>query len=392
MTLATLLNAPHAELAERGLLHTPREIAQQADTWPGTVARVRELGPRLSDALDGLGLGTAHAPGVILLGAGSSDYVGRSLSHELRRRWGCTVEVVPTTDFATHEQSLLLPQLPYVSVSFSRSGRSPESVLAAERMLERKPYAPQLLVTCDAGGTMAERLAQRPRALTLLLDDAVNDRSLAMTSSYSNMLIAGLGLAHHAALDELEQLVGSLAEAWRRLLVDADGLAEQLAGRSFSKVYCLGSGPLYGVARESALKLLELTAGRVNSASETFLGVRHGPLSALDGKALVVAFVSSEPRVRKFELDLLRELTQKRLAAETVVLAQRPEPELAATASHLLSVELAATVPDDFLTPVMVLFGQLLGLYGSIAHGLEPDAPSPDGVINRVVAGVKMHA
>jgi tagatose-6-phosphate ketose/aldose isomerase len=265
-------------------------------------------------------------------------------------------------------------------------------VLALEHLLARTPSAPQLVVTCDQAGAMASRLAEHPRALTLLLDDAVNDRGLAMTSSYSNMVLAGLAFAHYRELDWFEEVVQVLGSAWRKLLGTADALAEQLAGRSFSKVYYLGSGALNGVARESALKLLELTAGRVSSGSESFLGVRHGPLSALDGKALLVALVSSDPRVRRYELDLLCEVRHKGLAEETVVIAQHPEPGLRDTASFVLDIDVPGPVADDHLAPVMVLFGQLLGMYSSLAHGLRPDAPSPDGVINRVVSGVEMHA
>jgi tagatose-6-phosphate ketose/aldose isomerase len=392
MTLAQLLGTPADEQAQRGIVHTPREIAQQPTTWLDTAKRAVAFGPKLKAALDPLGLGGPRAPHVLLLGAGTSDFVGRSLQNELRSRWGCVVEAVPTTDFATHEQRLLVAGARYVSVSFSRSGKSPESVLAAEHLLNRRPGAPQLMVTCDADGAMAGKLSQHPQALTLLLDDAVNDRGLAMTSSYTNMVLAGLAFAHYRDLGGFERIASALAEAWRGLVDAADLLAERLAARSFSRVYYLGSGALNGVARESALKLLELTAGRVSSGSESFLGIRHGPLSALDGKALLVGLVSSDARVRRYELDLLREVQQKKLAEEVVVIAQRPEAELRAVASAVLEVELAEQVSDDHLAPVMVLFGQLLGLYSSLAQGLKPDAPSPGGVINRVVAGVEMHA
>jgi tagatose-6-phosphate ketose/aldose isomerase len=193
-------------------------------------------------------------------------------------------------------------------------------------------------------------------------------------------------------LARFEEVLLAIASAWKRLAVVADVLAEQLANRPFSKVMFLGSGPLNGVARESALKLLELTAGRVSSGSESFLGVRHGPLSAFDGKLLLVALVSSDPRVRRYELDVLREIRKKRLAAETVVIAQNPEPELRELGSTTLSLDVPHQVADDHLAPVMVLFGQLLGLHSSLAQGLRPDAPSPDGVIHRVVTGVEMHA
>ncbi len=390
MTLAKLLSAPKSELSAKGLLHTPLEIAQQPITWVETLRRVRALERPLSTTLLGAFRG-AVKPHVLLLGAGTSDFVGRSIVHLLRQRWQCTVEVVPTTDFVTHEPQLMLDGAPYMSVSFSRSGRSPESVLALERMLARRPSLPQLVVTCDAEGTMT-KLASSPNGFGILLDDAVNDRGLAMTSSYSNMVVAGLALAHWNDLARFEDTLLAVTTAWKHLATTADALAEQLANRPFSKVHYLGSGALNGVARESALKLLELTAGKVTSTAETFLGVRHGPLSAFDGKCLVVALVSSDPRVRRYELDVLREIGHKRLAAHTVVIAQNPDQELRQLASATLGIELSLQVADDHLAPLMVLFGQLLGLHSSLAHGLRPDAPSPDGVIQRVVSGVEMHA
>jgi tagatose-6-phosphate ketose/aldose isomerase len=391
MTLAKLLNAPKSELSLRGTLHTPLEIAQQPITWNETLRRVRALEPELALKLRRSLRGETQ-PHVVLLGAGTSDFVGRSVAHLLRTRWRCPVEVIPTTDFVTHEKSLLVDGAPYLSISFSRSGRSPESVAALERLLARAPATPQLIVTCDAEGTMAKRLSTHPNALTLLLDDAVNDRGLAMTSSYTNLVVAGLALSHWNDLARFEEILHAVAAAWKRLCVVADVLAEQLAQRDFSRVYFLGSGALNGVARESALKLLELTAGRVPSGSETFLGVRHGPLSAFDGKGLLVALVSSDARVRRYELDVLREIQTKRLAAETVIIAQNPQPELRQVGNVTLNVEVPYQVADDHLAPVMVLFGQLLGLHSCLAHGLSPDAPSPDGVIQRVVSGVEIHA
>jgi tagatose-6-phosphate ketose/aldose isomerase len=38
-----------------------------------------------------------------------------------------------------------------------------------------------------------------------------------------------------------------------------------------------------------------------------------------------------------------------------------------------------------------VVVGQLLGYYASLAHGLNPDAPSVSGNIHRVVEGVTIY-
>ena len=48
--------------------------------------------------------------------------------------------------------------------------------------------------------------------------------------------------------------------------------------------------------------------------------------------------------------------------------------------------------PDDLRTPFEILIPQLLGYHLSLRMGLNPDNPSPEGVISRVVQGVKIHS
>jgi tagatose-6-phosphate ketose/aldose isomerase len=46
---------------------------------------------------------------------------------------------------------------------------------------------------------------------------------------------------------------------------------------------------------------------------------------------------------------------------------------------------------DALRTPYEILGPQLIGYHLSLRIGLNPDNPSPDGVINRVVQGVTIH-
>ncbi len=78
----------------------------------------------------------------------------------------------------------------------------------------------------------------------------------------------------------------------------------------------LGSSSRFGGARETALKILEMCAGRVASVCETYLGLRHGPMSFLDKNTVVVCYLSSDRTRRNYELDLLREIDQKQLRGE----------------------------------------------------------------------------
>ena len=160
----------------------------------------------------------------------------------------------------------------------------------------------------------------------------------------------------------------------------------------FKKICFLGTGALHGVAVESALKVLELTAGRIVSFSETFLGVRHGPLSAIGQGTLVVGFVSGEPGRRSYELDLLEEVREKKLAKGVVIIAPKVslnDKKIMGKIGAVMPLELA--VADCYRPPVDVFIGQLLGLFASIKLWLEPDTPSPGGAISRVVSKVRIY-
>jgi tagatose-6-phosphate ketose/aldose isomerase len=57
------------------------------------------------------------------------------------------------------------------------------------------------------------------------------------------------------------------------------GRLAELAKAPFRRVLFLGSGSHFAGAREAALKMLEMTTGRVSTMGESNLGLRHGPMS-----------------------------------------------------------------------------------------------------------------
>jgi tagatose-6-phosphate ketose/aldose isomerase len=226
----------------------------------------------------------------------------------------------------------------------------------------------------------------------VILDDQVNDKGLAMTSSFTNMVVAGQCLAHLQDLANYGLVLDKLIQAAQKFLPPAAELTEQLVADGFAKICFLGTGPLRGVAVESALKVLELTAGRIVTFSESFLGVRHGPLSAIDNETIVVAFVSRDLQRRSYELDLLEEVREKKLARNIVVIAPALAPDdrrRLGNTDVVLSENIS--VPDYYRPPVDVFVGQLLGLFSSIKLGLQPDTPSPSGAISRVVSKVRIY-
>lgn len=390
--LSKLLNLPEPEKMQRGLAHTPAEIAQQPETWLDTLQLFRNQHAEIVTFLQSAGISKTDCNlTAFLVGAGTSDYIGQSLTHLLRKHWQCEVIAVASTDLLTHMDELLLPGRKYLWISFSRSGESPEGVAVIERACEHRPDIHHLVISCNENGRMVVENASRPQVLALSLSDAVNDRGLAMTSSFSNMVIFGHCLAHMRDLDRYEPILLKMVTAASGFLPRAADHASSLAKEEYGRACFIASGPLKAVAKESALKLLELTAGKILTMSESALGLRHGPMAALDEDTLLVCFLSGDKLVRAYEKDLLREIGSKRLAGSRIVVAGE-EQGRDSYAEHYLARNRLCTVPDDYYTPVDVIFGQLVGLFSSIQCGLMPDCPSASGAISRVVQNVNIHS
>jgi tagatose-6-phosphate ketose/aldose isomerase len=393
--LRALLALPDQEKIERGLEHTPREISQQPDTWINTYERSREHRGELTDLLRraGIGRGSTSSPTVYLVGAGTSDYTGRAIASLLRRRWGCDVWPIPSTTLLTEFDEYHRQGREYFWISCSRSGESPEGVALLQKALDGHREIQHLVITCNQQGAMAQLCQRHPdRAVALVLDDAVNDRGLAMTSSFSNMVLAGQCVAHLEDLAEFGDVVAQLSEAGQKFLTTAAEVAEAITLLGCTRTCFVGAGALRAVADEGALKVVELTAGKVTTLAETPLGLRHGPLSSVDGQTLFVAFLSSEPRRRGYELDLLREIDRKRLGRVRAAVTTRADGDVSSLTDYPLSLNCPADFPDHYRPVLDVLLAQLLGLFASMRCGLRPDQPSPGGTISRVVAPIKLYS
>jgi tagatose-6-phosphate ketose/aldose isomerase len=347
---------------------THAEILQQPALWPDTVERVKDC--RFRTQLE-------TGP-VIVTGAGTSAYAAAAVEAAWPLTDGHSARAIPSTDLLVccdavfPEGSALL--------SLARSGDSPESVGVIDRVRTLHPSVRHFAITCNAGGGLAARLGGD----ALVLDPRANDRSLVMTSSFSNLTLAGLCLRN---LDLLRKEVAEIAGTIARSLGAMESAAEELARNVPARAVMLGSRAMSGVAQEAALKLLETTSGRVAAIAETYLALRHGPMSFLRSDTLVLCWLSNDGVRRRYEEDLLAELRRKKLGRIVCIAT----PLVAAELADVAIPAAAAQLPDALRAPFEIVFAQLLAYQLSLRVGLDPDNPSPDGVITRVVQGVRMH-
>ncbi len=384
---ANALGLSAAQLESSGAQWTARELLQQPHIWAETEALIGAQRAALSAFLDPL-LGQAGLR-ILLTGAGTSAYIGECLAPALARSRSLCVDAIATTDLVASPDSYLSPEVPTLLISFARSGNSPESVAALEIADARLKRCWHLIFTCDGAGALYRRAASAPRTHAVLLPEDSNDRGFAMTSSFSGMLLAAaltlrLLPTHAGAAAVRAALAAEVLPGRLQLL-------QTLVEQKFERAVYLGSRELKGLARESALKMLELTDGKVVAIADTPLGFRHGPKTIINPATLIVVFVSSDDYTRQYDLDLLRELRRDGIAARVVALTASASGDGDRDELVLSGPGDGGVRPDLELCLPYAMFAQSLALLRSISLQVRPDNPSAAGTVSRVVKGVSIH-
>ena len=347
-------------------------VASQAELHRGSTERF--LRPLLSD----------QRARIILSGAGTSAFVGQVLAPALTGRLRRRVDAAATTDIVSSPREVLGEDVPTLLVSLARSGDSPESTATTAFADELLSDVRHVVITCNRHGQLAKAHSERADSLVLFMPAAANDRGFAMTSSFTSML-----LATQLVLDPGSsggRYVDRLGTAASQLLTERTGQLAGLAGRRYRRVVYLGSGALTGLAREAALKLLELTAGQVISYWDSPLGFRHGPKAVLEQGTLCVVFVSTDPYSRRYDQDIADEL-RRALGDEHVVEVSAQ----AADGRPAWYIGDLGDVPDPLVALPYAVVAQQFALLASLELGLTPDNPFPSGELSRVVRGVGIY-
>jgi fructoselysine-6-P-deglycase FrlB-like protein len=360
------------------LCATGREIASQPKVWRAWCT------PLAGEArLLRAWIGERRPDEIWLSGAGSSAFIGEVVARELDATSRVPVKAVASTDFVSSPRSFLRPGVRPLIVSFGRSGNSSESLGVLELVDRLLPAADRLNITCNGESALAMHRGPGPgESRALVLPEETHDSGFAMTASFTTMMLSALAVLSDLDLDGVAARIATAAANAEKMI----GL--DLAVLDFAsppeRIVFLGSGCLVGAARECALKVMELTAGRVAALWETPLGFRHGPKSFVDDSTRVVLLVASDALTRRYDLDLAAEL--KRQFGPQAVLTMGE----ADTEPHVV---VGANGSDGWRAPVFVILAQIAGVRWSSDTGLNVDDPfAGHGNLTRVVSGVRLYA
>lgn len=368
-----------SKLEEKDFKYTYTEILNQADTW----LEVYNLYEKRKNDIENFLKKVGKDCKVIFTGAGTSEYVGNIALDYLKTHGEFEFESVATTDLVSAPYLHFEKNQKTLLISFARSGNSPESLAAVKLGKQIVDDFYNLPITCAKEGKLAQALKDDENSYVFLEPEITNDKGFAMTNSFSSMLLATL-LIFDTKTQNKKEIVEKISKLGKEIYNNLEEI-ENLVNFDFNRVVYLGSGPLGKLTKEARLKILELTAGEVATIWESSMGFRHGPKSFVDENTLVISFVSSNPYTRLYDLDILDEIANDKIAKKIIGIS-----------NSKLDRDYELIFEDDglddvYLCPAYIIIGQIIALVTSLRVGNTPDNPSRTHTVNRVVKGVTIH-
>lgn len=372
-------------------IFTAAEINQQPATWRKTIKQVEDMKDELKAFIANVTDNEDYD--IILTGAGTSEFVGNAIYTYVAKRTNFKTKSYGTTDLVATPEAYLSQNKKTLLVSYGRSGNSPESVGAvdvADEVCGENVY--HLFITCNAEGALSKAAETRDNAFAINLTPETHDQSFAMTSSFSNMMLATLLCFSLDNLDEAKaEMEAVIAAAENTCANDYNVMKEIVDAYDFNRIVYLGANCLKGIAQESQLKMLELTAGKVATMYDTPLGFRHGPKSIINDETLTVVYISDDPYTRQYEVDLIKEMSAQRKGNKIAAIMNAYDEEIAGLVDFAYACKLDGAHDNAYLGFNYIVAAQLLALYKSLSYNITPDNPCPTGEVNRVVKGVILH-
>ena len=389
--ISKLLGLEISRLEDCSGLNTAKEIIQQPDTWRESVKNLIKNKIEIKSFIDSF-LSKKEFR-IILTGAGTSAFSGEVCEPYLTSLLNKRVEAIATTDLVASPKSYFIKDIPTLLVSFARSGNSPESVHAVNLASQLVDDLYQIVITCNENGKLAKNTVNDEKSLLLLMPPQTNDLGFAMTSSFTTMVLNAMAVFNIDNIENFSSDVDKLSNSVNDFIENNIEKVTSLANEDFERIVYLGSSTSKGIARESALKVLELTAGKVNASYDTPLGFRHGPKSVVDDETVSVIYISNDEYTRKYDLDLAKEMLAHKKNDKVVIVGDNIEEDILNKADYVFNVEnINYTVENEVLLPLQqIIFGQMLSFLKSVNLGITPDNPCPTGEVNRVVQGVILH-
>ncbi len=337
--------------------NTWNEMVSQAEVWQSVLQDLRD-----SALVESILNGSSNKHEWVFVGCGTSFYLAEAAAISWTMLTGQPARAVPASEILLFPELLRAEGASVQAVVISRSGRTSEAVRAAS-VLKQDLQIPTVGISCARNSG----LEQACDACIVLA--AADEKSTVMTRSFTSMLLSLQVLAarrakNHAFIEGLRSMAGAFAPRFRELASEMEAF---VARHTFSDYVFLGQGPFHGIAREAALKVMEMSC----SYSQFFhaLEFRHGPKAIVSPATCLTFFVSDT--AQKAETEVLSEM--KELGGVILTICNRANPQIRQSSDLVIELDLNGN-ELALLAPYTVPC-QLMGFFTGLQKGLNPDEP-----------------
>lgn len=291
----------------------------------------------------------------LFTGCGSSYFLAQLIAQAWAKHGRQTASAFPASEILLHPEVYFKREGKTQLFAFSRSGNTTETVRAVKQANRNSEWT-TVAVTCQDGCDLQECAGRS------LIFPEIQEKSVVMTQAFTGMLgafltLCGLGAEVAAAATLIE---GSLDRNEERV---AD-----LAGREFQNLIFLGTGPFLPLARESMLKVKEMTA--LPAEAWQSFEFRHGFQAAVDSGSLIWLFVSRE------DLPYLDPLIDEVLDLNaTLCLTGAGLPKTLKDRAHVTFDLCESGFSSDVAALASIHLAQLYAFFKAVGLGRNPDSP-----------------
>lgn len=370
-------------------IHTKKEIEGQPALWISTINLLKKnynIEKFLTPLVE------KEKLNIILTGAGSSAFIGESVQHLFHFKKRVNARAISTTTLVTHFQDFIDTEIPLLLISFARSGNSPESNAVVDITESICDEVYHIAITCNERGKLAKKVNEMPNGLTIILPPESEDQGLAMTGSFTSMILAAAYVANYNHVNEQSSVIEHIATTAEKIIKECSPGLKKMSYDNFDRIVFLGSGPLLAIAKESHLKVQELTDGYVVGKFDSFLGFRHGPKAVVNSNTVLVFLFSTDEKVFRYEKDLVKQIIKDGIAKHCIGVFSNKEQANGLNLDQKIVFDLdEVQKKSDYHLLLYVIPAQIIGYYKSLDLGLNPDSPSQNNAISRVVKGVTIY-
>lgn len=325
---------------------TFNEIYKQTEAWRDAFEVVNAITREIA------GFDLAVYQQVLFVGCGSTYYLSMAAANLFQSQNNVVCKASPASE------SILFPNSVFTDkntllIAISRSGTTTETIQAVREFNEKKRG--DVIVLTNYGNSPLAKLGDLSISI-----NAGQEKSVVQTRSFASMYIASTFMSHiFSGSQDFYSYKEKLVGTGDNLIKTYHDFAKSLANdHDFRNVFFLGSGLRYGLANEVSLKLKEMS--QTSTQPFHFLEFRHGPISMVDEKTLIIGLMSE--KANTFEMEVMNEA--RKFHAKTIAIGDSG-----------CDVNFESGLPEEARGVLYLPVLHLFAYYRAISFDKNPDSP-----------------